>query len=264
MDAPTSLSGAGNGSRSASRACGRRLAGWCSSTRRRSPPKTRLRGRSPCGERLKAAAPFGRWGTQTFIAGLRCSGLIAPFVVQGAMDRAAFNVWVEQELAPALQPGDVVILDNLSVHKSARAAQALAARGAWFLFLPQCSPTSIRSRWRSPAQGPSTQGGSPTFRRYGRPQRPRAMFEPQGAGITSRPPDMRTIKARCSSATAVSARQAPDCVQPASAHGDAGSAGEIENAAAVGERADAAGGRCWRCGNGGRARSLAAGGAPGR
>jgi transposase len=101
---------------------------------------TRLRGRSPCGERLKAAAPFGRWGTQTFIAGLRCSGLIAPFVVQGAMDREAFNVWVEQELAPALQPGDVVILDNLSVHKSARAAEALAARGAWFLFLPQYSP----------------------------------------------------------------------------------------------------------------------------
>lgn len=101
---------------------------------------TRLRGRSPCGERLKAAAPFGRWGTQTFIAGLRCSGLVAPFVIQGAMDRQAFNIWVEQELAPALQPGDVVILDNLSVHKSARAAEVLAARGAWFLFLPQYSP----------------------------------------------------------------------------------------------------------------------------
>jgi transposase len=101
---------------------------------------TRLRGRSPCGERLKAAAPFGRWGTQTFIAGLRCSGLVAPFVIQGAMDRQAFNIWVEQELAPALQPGDVVILDNLSVHKSASAAEVLAARGAWFLFLPQYSP----------------------------------------------------------------------------------------------------------------------------
>ena len=56
------------------------------------------------------------------------------------MDRQAFNIWVEQELAPALQPGDVVILDNLSVHESARAAEALAARRTGFLFLPQYSP----------------------------------------------------------------------------------------------------------------------------
>jgi len=101
---------------------------------------TRLRGRSLCGTRLPAAAPFGRWGTQTFIAGLRCSSLVAPFVVHGAMDREAFNVWVGQELAPTLQPGDVVILDNLSVHRSAKAAELLKARGAWFLFLPQYSP----------------------------------------------------------------------------------------------------------------------------
>ena len=101
---------------------------------------TRLRGRSRRGERLRAAAPFGRWGTQTFIAGLRCDGLTAPWVVDGAMDRAAFNAYVETQLAPTLRPGDVVIADNLSVHKSARAAQALKARGAWFLFLPQYSP----------------------------------------------------------------------------------------------------------------------------
>jgi len=60
--------------------------------------------------------------------------------VDGAMDRAAFNAYVETQLAPTLRPGDVVIADNLSVHKSARAAQALKARGAWFLFLPQYSP----------------------------------------------------------------------------------------------------------------------------
>lgn len=101
---------------------------------------TRLRGRSLCGSRLRAEAPFGRWGTQTFIAGLRCSGLVAPFVIEGAMDRQAFNLWVERELAPTLQPGDVVILDNLSVHKSAYAAELLHQRGAWFLFLPQYSP----------------------------------------------------------------------------------------------------------------------------
>ena len=63
-----------------------------------------------------------------------------PWVVDGAMDRTAFNAYVETQLAPTLQRGDVVIADNLSIHKSARAAKALKARGAWFLFLPQYSP----------------------------------------------------------------------------------------------------------------------------
>ena len=101
---------------------------------------TRLRGRSLCGKRLKAKAPFGRWGTQTFIAGLRCDEVIAPWIIPGPMDRAAFDAWVEAELAPCLQRGDVVILDNLSVHKSPKAAEILKERGAWFLFLPQYSP----------------------------------------------------------------------------------------------------------------------------
>jgi transposase len=100
----------------------------------------RLRGRSLRGERLKAAAPFGKWQTQTFIAGLRCDGLVAPWVVGGAMDGAAFATYIETQLAPTLNPGDVVILDNLNVHNSQRAADALAARGAWFLFLPKYSP----------------------------------------------------------------------------------------------------------------------------
>lgn len=101
---------------------------------------TRLRGRAHKGERLKASAPFGRWKTQTFIAGLRCWGLTAPWVIDGAIDREAFNLYIETQLAPTLQRGDVVILDNLSVHKSAPAAQLLKAKGAWFLFLPQYSP----------------------------------------------------------------------------------------------------------------------------
>lgn len=56
------------------------------------------------------------------------------------MNRTAFNIYVETQLAPTLAPGDVVILDNLSVHKSARAEAAVRARGAWMLFLPQYSP----------------------------------------------------------------------------------------------------------------------------
>jgi transposase len=101
---------------------------------------TRLRGRAPRGQRLRARAPFARWGTQTFIAGLRADRLIAPWVIDGALNRASFNTYVETQLAPTLSRGDVVILDNLSVHNSAKARAALRERGAWFLFLPQYSP----------------------------------------------------------------------------------------------------------------------------
>ena len=101
---------------------------------------TPTRGRSPRGERLMADAPFGRWHTQTFIAGLRCDGLVAPWIIDGAMDGPAFDAYVQTQLAPTLKPGDVVILDNLNVHKSPRAAQALAEVGAWFVFLPKYSP----------------------------------------------------------------------------------------------------------------------------
>jgi DDE superfamily endonuclease len=91
---------------------------------------TRLRGRCPRGQRLRAKAPFGHWLTQTFIAGLRCEGLTAPFVVNEPMNRAIFDVYVETQLAPTLRPGDVVILDNLPAHISPKAEQAIKrARG---------------------------------------------------------------------------------------------------------------------------------------
>ena len=101
---------------------------------------TRLRGRSPKGQRLKARAPFGHWKTQTFIAGLRCHGLTAPFVVDAPMNRRIFETYVTTQLAPTLEKGDVVILDNLAAHKSPVAEKAIRARGAWLLFLPPYSP----------------------------------------------------------------------------------------------------------------------------
>jgi hypothetical protein len=64
---------------------------------------TRLRGRAPVGERLPGAVPFGHWQSQTFIAALRCSGLTAPWLIEGAMDRVAFDLYVETQLAPTLQ-----------------------------------------------------------------------------------------------------------------------------------------------------------------
>jgi len=100
----------------------------------------RLRGRALKGNRLNSKAPFGHWGTQTFVAGLRCDGLVAPWVIDAPMNRTIFETYVETQLAPVLKPGDVVILDNLSSHKSEWAEKAIRARGAWLLFLPPYSP----------------------------------------------------------------------------------------------------------------------------
>src|ERR1700721_4802687 len=78
--------------------------------------------------------------TQTFVASLRCDKLTAPFVVNAPMNRCIFETYVEKELAPTLDKGDVVILDNLAAHKSKAAEKAFKARGAWILFLPPYSP----------------------------------------------------------------------------------------------------------------------------
>lgn len=101
---------------------------------------TRLRGRARRGDRLHASAPFGHWQTQTFIAGLRCWGLTAPWVIDGPMNRDAFDTYIETQLAPTLSEGEVVILDNHRPHKSDRAAECLKDIKAWFLFLPSYSP----------------------------------------------------------------------------------------------------------------------------
>lgn len=101
---------------------------------------TRLRGRARRGQRLRARVPFGHWRTQTFIAALRHDGLTAPWIIDAPMNRVIFETYVETQLAPTLEPGDVVILDNLASHKSEKAKAILKERGAWFLFLPPYSP----------------------------------------------------------------------------------------------------------------------------
>jgi hypothetical protein len=102
--------------------------------------RLRLRGRRRKGQRLRMSAPFGHWKTHTFLAGLRCHELSAPWVIDGPITRLSFETYIETQLAPTLHKGDVVILDNLAVHKSEKAAQCLKQRGAWFLFLPPYSP----------------------------------------------------------------------------------------------------------------------------
>jgi len=101
---------------------------------------TLLRGRSLKGKRLKAHAAAGKWETSSFIAGLRCGELSAPFVVKGAVDGDAFVTYVQTQLVPTLKPDDVVICDNLNVHKNSRAIEAIEAKGAWLLYLPRYSP----------------------------------------------------------------------------------------------------------------------------
>jgi transposase len=105
---------------------------------------TRLRGRSLPGKRLEMTAPFGAWGTQTFIAGLTHDSLIAPWMIKGAIDREAFAAYIRQLLAPELRAGTVLICDTLATHRNKDAAkdsaQALNDVGCWFLYLPPYSP----------------------------------------------------------------------------------------------------------------------------
>src|SRR5215218_6807132 len=97
---------------------------------------TRLSGWAAKGQRLVDAAPQGHWKTTTFVAGLRASGILAPFVLDGPMTGDAFRIYVAQVLAPALEPGDVVAMDNLSPHKVAGVKEAIRAVGASVLYLP--------------------------------------------------------------------------------------------------------------------------------
>ena len=100
----------------------------------------RTHGRAPRGERLRMGVPFGHWKTTTFVAGLRLSGIVAPMVLDGPINRRAFEAYVDQILVPELRPGDVVIMDNLSSHKSPAVRAAIDAAGAELRFLPPYSP----------------------------------------------------------------------------------------------------------------------------
>lgn len=101
---------------------------------------TRTRGRAPKGERCVASVPHGHWKTTTFIAGLRYNDLTAPMVLDGPMDGEAFLVYVRTFLCPTLQPGDIVIADNLRSHKVAGVRDAIEVAGATLRYLPPYSP----------------------------------------------------------------------------------------------------------------------------
>ena len=84
--------------------------------------------------------PPHHWKTTTFVAGLRQDGIVAPVVLDGPINRDAFEAYLAQVLVPELQPGDTVIMDNLSSHKGPRVRELIEAAGARLLYLPPYSP----------------------------------------------------------------------------------------------------------------------------
>src|SRR5271170_3287991 len=100
----------------------------------------RLRGRCPRGIRLIDHVPHGHWKTITFIAGLRRRAMVAPFVLDGPMNAAAFIAYLERCLVPTLKRGDTVIMDSLPVHKVAGVRELIEAAGAMLRYLPKYSP----------------------------------------------------------------------------------------------------------------------------
>jgi transposase len=100
----------------------------------------RTHGRSRRGERLRMGFPHGHRKTTTLVAGLRLDGMVAPMVLDGPINGDWFEAYVAQVLAPALRPGDIVVMDNLSSHKRASVRAMIEARGARLAFLLPYSP----------------------------------------------------------------------------------------------------------------------------
>ena len=101
---------------------------------------TRLYGRARKGRRVKDHAPHGHWNTTTLVAAVGCTGASAPMVLDGSMDGAAFEAYVEQVLCPTLKPGMIVAMDNLRPHKTAKVLALVKGAGAEIWFLPPYSP----------------------------------------------------------------------------------------------------------------------------
>jgi transposase len=110
---------------------------------------TRLCGRALRGQRVHAKSPHGHWNTTTMIGSIRLDGSTACMTIEGAADTEVFQAYVRQVLRPTLRPGDVVIMDNLSPHKSEQTLSLLEEAGVEILFLPAYSPdlNPIEKMW---------------------------------------------------------------------------------------------------------------------
>jgi len=110
---------------------------------------TRQWGRAPRGERIHEATPDGRWQVLTTLGTMSVRGMDAVMTVASATDGDVFRAYVEQVLCAALQPGDVLVMDNLSAHKVAGIRELIEGRGARLLYLPPYSPdlNPIENAW---------------------------------------------------------------------------------------------------------------------
>ena len=110
---------------------------------------TRLYGRSPVGERVTDSTPLSGWRSFTMLSAIRFDGPFAPLLLDGPMDGNSFTAWLEQMLIPALRPGDVVVLDNLSTHRVSTVLRLLEKSGHGLLYLPPYSPdlNPIEEMW---------------------------------------------------------------------------------------------------------------------
>jgi transposase len=100
----------------------------------------RLSGRGPRSLRLIGRVPHGHWKTITFVAALRHDRMVAPFVVDGAMNSEIFLAYIQQCLVPTLKRDDIVMMDNLSAHKNPAIRDAIERARATLRYLPQYSP----------------------------------------------------------------------------------------------------------------------------
>jgi transposase len=107
-------------------------------------------GRCRRGQRLRVGIPHGHWKTTTFIGALTLRGFIAPFVIDGPINRLAFETYVEKVLVPELRKGDVVIMDNLPSHKGPKTRELVEAAAQASSPSRPIAPTSIPSRTPSP------------------------------------------------------------------------------------------------------------------
>jgi transposase len=101
---------------------------------------TPIYARAPKGERATGRVPRNRGKNTTLIASLSLEGMGAAMILEGSANGAAFEIYVEQLLAPSLHAGQIVVMDNLRAHKGERVRQALEAKGCQVLFLPGYSP----------------------------------------------------------------------------------------------------------------------------
>jgi transposase len=110
---------------------------------------TRLYARSKGGARIHETTPDGRWKILTILGAISTRGMIATMTIEAATDREIFLAYLDEVLCPKLQPGDVVVMDNLSSHKVQGVRERIEAAGAQLLYLPPYSPdlNPIEKAW---------------------------------------------------------------------------------------------------------------------